>query len=108
MREFLSLGRWSRAEKTSAAFAGRPHLHVLHGFEQHLARTLGVALGLLRLAGGLAGELFLALLFLDARTLDRFQALLLGPDLRLLGFALGASLGDGFPLLASCLLYTSR
>ncbi|CAH1658040.1 hypothetical protein BOSEA31B_11645 [Hyphomicrobiales bacterium] len=101
MREFLASGWFSRTEGASAALAGRAQLHVLHGFQQHLAGTLGIALGLLRLAGRLASEFFLALLFFDPRALERFEALLLGPDLRLLGFALGASLGDGFPLLAS-------
>ncbi len=61
-----------------------------------LRRPLSITLGLLRLAGGLSGELFLALRFRDALALERLEALLLGPDLRLLRLALSTSHGNGF------------
>ena len=50
-RRILACGK---ARLAAPALAGGAHLRVLHGFEKHLARTLGIALGLLGLAVHLA------------------------------------------------------
>lgn len=94
---------WAERPASAATFASRSHLGVLNRFEQDLTRTLGVEPCLLRLTGGLASQLGLALFLFDPGALDSGKALGLGAGSRLLGLANGARIGYGLTFGAALL-----
>jgi len=85
------------------ALAGRAHLRVLDSLKEDLARTLGIAPGLLGLAFDFTRNLGDALFLFEAEALDLGEALGFDAGGGLLGLTLGTGHGDGFALRASLL-----